>query len=162
MSKRIYLFVFIGLGLACLIDLVFPDHHHVVFPWHTIPAFDAAFGLMGGIVLIVFSLSLGEVLWKRVVAVPFSHAGMSYGGKTGKVVRLLVGEGQAVKEGQPLVEIENDRGVVQVLSAPKPGKISRLFFDPEEEVNTGETVVNVEVTRKSLKDLLEERGEAHV
>jgi pyruvate dehydrogenase E2 component (dihydrolipoamide acetyltransferase) len=58
----------------------------------------------------------------------------------GEIVRWLVKEGDQVKEGQPLVEVETDKAVAEIPS-PKTGTILKLLAKEKEIVKVGQTIV---------------------
>ena len=59
MGKTLRYIFFISIGLSILIGLFFlPEHPH--FWWEKIPAFDAIFGFLGCIVLLLGSKALGH------------------------------------------------------------------------------------------------------
>ncbi|OGW16579.1 MAG: hypothetical protein A3G93_14000 [Nitrospinae bacterium RIFCSPLOWO2_12_FULL_45_22] len=51
---------FISIILACLADLFISHHDHAPFWWHKLPAFDALYGFIGGILLIIVAQALGR------------------------------------------------------------------------------------------------------
>jgi biotin carboxyl carrier protein len=61
----------------------------------------------------------------------------------GKVIRLLVGEGQTVQEGQGLIVIEAMKMQNEIRS-PKSGKVERLLTKEGQTVNVGEVLAWVE------------------
>ena len=61
----------------------------------------------------------------------------------GKVVRVLVAEGEAVEEGQGLVVVEAMKMQNEVKS-PKAGSVQKVAAQPGQAVNAGETLVIVE------------------
>ena len=59
MAKTLKYLFFISIGLSILIGLFFrPEHPH--FWWERIPAFDAIFGFLGCILIVVGSKALGH------------------------------------------------------------------------------------------------------
>ncbi|MDJ0764748.1 MAG: lipoyl domain-containing protein [Myxococcota bacterium] len=151
MNKRTYIYVLIGIAAVFVVDLVFPDHHHVVFKWHTIAGFDIAFGFLGAIVLILFSLGLGEYfLWRPTISISLEQNDVGAGNRAARVKTLLVEEGDWIIKGQSLVVFETDRGLPVVIRAPESGQVSRCFVDPNEVVRVGETVVNLVVAKHAV------------
>jgi len=61
----------------------------------------------------------------------------------GLVVEVLVEEGQAVEEGQPLLVIESMKMQMQIRS-PFAGRIASLPVGPGQQVNKGQVLVKVE------------------
>jgi hypothetical protein len=59
MSKTLKYVFFISIGLSILIGF-FISHEHVHFWWEKIPAFDAIFGFLGCIVIVLVSKALGH------------------------------------------------------------------------------------------------------
>ena len=147
MTKRTYWIVMIVVFVvASFVDAMFPDHHHVVFRYHSIPVFDGIFALVGAFVLIVFSLGLGKFfLWKTICSVFLDETKAGFGNKTAVVKTLLVDLGKTVRANTPLVALEDNRGKRIVLTAPMDGKVDRFFVDVGESVRVGETVVDVQV-----------------
>jgi pyruvate dehydrogenase E2 component (dihydrolipoamide acetyltransferase) len=58
----------------------------------------------------------------------------------GEIVRWLVKEGDEVKEGQPLVEVETDKALAEIPS-PKTGVILKLLAEEKEIVKVGQVIV---------------------
>ena len=48
-------------AVAAAGDLVFP-HHHPVFPWHRVPGFQAALGIVASMALVFVPKALGRLL----------------------------------------------------------------------------------------------------
>ena len=61
----------------------------------------------------------------------------------GEIVKWLVSEGEAVKEDQPLVEVETDKAVVS-LPSPYTGKVLSLQGKPGELIQVGSVLVAIE------------------
>jgi hypothetical protein len=157
MSKRIWWIVITGLAIACLAEVFFPDHHHAIFPWHRIPCFDAAYGFVGCIAIVFVSKAIGKFfLWKTTYSVPLLERHL--GDKDERVVirEWHVDVGQKVGKDQSLVEVESEQGLTMVHS-PTTGRVARLFADPGETIDVGETLADVRITKAELKRL--ERGE---
>lgn len=55
--KRVF---FISIILACLADLLIFHRDHAIFWWHRMPLFDALYGFIGGILIIIVSKALGH------------------------------------------------------------------------------------------------------
>ncbi len=58
----------------------------------------------------------------------------------GEIVRWLVKEGDEVKEGQPLVEVETDKALAEIPS-PRTGVILRILVKEKEIVKVGQVIV---------------------
>ncbi|NWG03313.1 MAG: 2-oxo acid dehydrogenase subunit E2 [Syntrophaceae bacterium] len=58
----------------------------------------------------------------------------------GEIVRWLVKEGDEVKEGQPLVEVETDKALAEIPS-PKTGVILKILAREKEIVQVGQVIV---------------------
>ena len=58
----------------------------------------------------------------------------------GEIVRWLVKEGEAIKEGQPLVEVETDKALAEIPS-PKTGVILKILAKEKEIVKVGQVIV---------------------
>jgi pyruvate dehydrogenase E2 component (dihydrolipoamide acetyltransferase) len=58
----------------------------------------------------------------------------------GEIVRWLVREGDEVKEGQPLVEVETDKALAEIPS-PKTGVILKILAKEKEIVKVGQVIV---------------------
>ncbi len=60
-----------------------------------------------------------------------------------RIVRWLVKEGQEVKRGEPLCEVETDK-VVMELESVESGTVSKIISEPDSQVKTGEVVALIE------------------
>src|SRR5512147_2687549 len=58
----------------------------------------------------------------------------------GEIVRWLVKEGDAVKEGQPLVEVETDKALAEIPS-PRTGVVLKILAKEKEIVKVGQVIV---------------------
>jgi pyruvate dehydrogenase E2 component (dihydrolipoamide acetyltransferase) len=58
----------------------------------------------------------------------------------GEIVRWLIKEGDEIKEGQPLVEVETDKALAEIPS-PRTGVILRLLAKEKEVVKVGQVIV---------------------
>lgn len=70
---------------------------------------------------------------------------------SGKIARWLVAEGESVRAGQIVFEIENDKAAVEV-EAPASGVI-RGLAPPETEVEVGATVARIHAAGEAVADL---------
>jgi len=69
--------------------------------------------------------------------------------ETGKVLRWLKGEGDAVAKGEPLLEIETDKVTVE-LDAPADGTLAGIRAAEGDDVPVGETIAVVLAAGESL------------
>jgi pyruvate dehydrogenase E2 component (dihydrolipoamide acetyltransferase) len=58
----------------------------------------------------------------------------------GEIVRWLVKEGQAIKEGDPLVEVETDKALAEIPS-PKTGIVLKILGKEKEIIKVGQVIV---------------------
>ncbi len=58
----------------------------------------------------------------------------------GQVVRVMVAEGERVREDQPLVEIETDKASVEIPS-PWSGVVARVHVAPKQVLNVGDVMI---------------------
>jgi Biotin-requiring enzyme len=150
MKKRIYIGLGIGIVVFAIVDVVFPDHHHAHFPWHTIPAFDVAFGFLGCLLLGGLGLGLGNLfLWRPTCSVLIRESDDFEGARTGTMTAYKVEIGDAVKEGQILASIEMESGTTTV-SAPMAGKVQKIFYASGDTVRVGETILDLAVNKEIL------------
>ncbi len=59
--------------------------------------------------------------------------------ETGKVLRWLRGEGQEVRQGEPLLEVETDKANVEI-EAPATGVLARVLVPEGQEVPVGQVI----------------------
>ena len=57
--KKLRLALYIGIAAVCFLGFIFP-YPHPHFWWQKIPVFDAVFGFIGCIVIILFAKNLGH------------------------------------------------------------------------------------------------------
>lgn len=151
MTKRTYIYVILGLVVVALIDLIFPDHHHVSFPWHRWPAFDGALGFVGAIGLMVFSLKLGDLfLWQSTCSVALAQDAIGVENAEATVKECLVERQMIVSPNEPLIVLETDRGKRVIVSSPYGGRVAKIFVDPGTRVRVGETLVDVVVAKSEF------------
>jgi pyruvate dehydrogenase E2 component (dihydrolipoamide acetyltransferase) len=62
--------------------------------------------------------------------------------ETGKIIRWLKSEGEMVRQGEPLVEIETDKAAVE-LEAPATGIVAAIAAMPGDEIPVGETIAHI-------------------
>lgn len=144
MKRKVYIAVAAALALTCLVDLIFPDHHHVVFAWHRIRAFEAFFGFAGCFLLMFGSIGLGHyLLWKPTFSAVLAEDALKYGSSSAEVKRWLVELDDEVVVGQPILDLEARSGAFTI-SSPKSGKVNRLRVGPGEVVKAGDTLMEIE------------------
>ena len=74
------------------------------------------------------------------MAYEFKFPDIGEGLTEGEIVRWLVKEGDEVKEGQPLVEVETDKALAEIPS-PKTGVILKILAREKEIVKVGQVIV---------------------
>jgi pyruvate dehydrogenase E2 component (dihydrolipoamide acetyltransferase) len=74
------------------------------------------------------------------MAYEFKFPDIGEGLTEGEVVRWLVKEGDEVKEGQPLVEVETDKALAEIPS-PRTGVILKILAKEKEIVKVGQVIV---------------------
>jgi len=74
------------------------------------------------------------------MAFEFKFPDIGEGLTEGEIVRWLVKEGDEVKEGQPLVEVETDKALAEIPS-PKTGVILKIMAKEKEIVKVGQVIV---------------------
>ena len=82
------------------------------------------------------------------MAFEFKFPDIGEGLTEGEIVRWLVKEGDGIKEGQPLVEVETDKALAEIPS-PRTGVILKIMAREKEIVKVGQVIV-----------VIGERGEA--
>lgn len=60
------------------------------------------------------------------------------------LTKIYVAEGDEVKEGRPLFEMESDKATIDVES-PVSGKVMSVMKQADEEANIGEVIMTIEV-----------------
>lgn len=83
------------------------------------------------------------------MAYEFRFPDIGEGLTEGEIVRWLVKEGDEVKEGQPLVEVETDKALAEIPS-PRTGVILKILAKEKEIVKVGQVIV-----------IIGEKGEVH-
>jgi biotin carboxyl carrier protein len=66
---------------------------------------------------------------------------------SGKVIRVMVNEGDIVKDNQPLMIIEAMKMEHQV-RAPYPGEVKKINFKEGQQVDVGELLMDVEASKE--------------
>jgi pyruvate dehydrogenase E2 component (dihydrolipoamide acetyltransferase) len=74
------------------------------------------------------------------MAFEFKFPDIGEGLTEGEIVRWLVKEGDEIKEGQPLVEVETDKALAEIPS-PKTGVILKIMAKEKEIVKVGQVIV---------------------
>jgi pyruvate dehydrogenase E2 component (dihydrolipoyllysine-residue acetyltransferase) len=74
------------------------------------------------------------------MAYEFKFPDIGEGLTEGEIVRWLVKEGDEIKEGQPLVEVETDKALAEIPS-PKTGVILKILAKEKEIVTVGQVIV---------------------
>jgi pyruvate dehydrogenase E2 component (dihydrolipoamide acetyltransferase) len=74
------------------------------------------------------------------MAYEFKFPDIGEGLTEGEIVRWLVKEGDEIKEGQPLVEVETDKALAEIPS-PKTGVILKILAKEKEIVKVGQVIV---------------------
>ena len=64
-----------------------------------------------------------------------------------RIVKWLVKEGQEVKRGEPLCEVETDK-VIMELESVESGTVTKLISEPDSQVKTGEVIALIEQLSK--------------
>jgi hypothetical protein len=65
LKDRVVLAMVAALLLMILLEATLIPHYHPEFPWHFVPGYAAAIGLVGCIVVVQLSKWLGRVLLQR-------------------------------------------------------------------------------------------------
>ncbi len=74
------------------------------------------------------------------MAFEFKFPDIGEGLTEGEIVRWLVKEGDGIKEGQPLVEVETDKALAEIPS-PRTGVILKIMAKEKEVVKVGQVIV---------------------
>ncbi|MBW1696788.1 MAG: hypothetical protein JRH18_16940 [Deltaproteobacteria bacterium] len=59
MTRKLRRFLYTVAVLTCVLGFVFPNKHPH-FPWQKVPVYDAVFGFLGSVLIIVFAKWLGH------------------------------------------------------------------------------------------------------
>ena len=65
----------------------------------------------------------------------------------GQIVRLLVAQGDHVKEDQPLLEVETDKASVEIPS-PYTGVVAKVHVAEQQVVNVGDVMISFDASAK--------------
>jgi len=76
------------------------------------------------------------------MAFEFKFPDIGEGLTEGEIVRWLVKEGDEIKEGQPLVEVETDKALAEIPS-PRTGVILKIMAKEKEIVKVGQVIVTI-------------------
>ena len=74
------------------------------------------------------------------MAYEFKFPDIGEGLTEGEIVRWLVKEGDEIKEGEPLVEVETDKALAEIPS-PRTGVILKILAKEKEIVKVGQVIV---------------------
>ena len=74
------------------------------------------------------------------MAFEFKFPDIGEGLTEGEIVRWLVKEGDGIKEGQSLVEVETDKALAEIPS-PRTGVILKIMAREKEVVKVGQVIV---------------------
>ncbi len=74
------------------------------------------------------------------MAYEFKFPDIGEGLTEGEIVRWLVKEGDEIKEGQPLVEVETDKALAEIPS-PRTGLVLKIMAKEKEVVKVGQVIV---------------------
>ncbi len=80
------------------------------------------------------------MIYGGLMAYEFKFPDIGEGLTEGEIVRWLVKEGDEVKEGQPLVEVETDKALAEIPS-PKTGVVLKILAKGKEIVKVGQVIV---------------------
>jgi pyruvate dehydrogenase E2 component (dihydrolipoamide acetyltransferase) len=89
---------------------------------------------------------------RGVIAFEFKFPDIGEGLTEGEIVRWLVKEGDEVKEGEPLVEVETDKALAEIPS-PRTGVILKILAREKEIVKVGQVIVIFGEKGESLAEL---------
>ena len=59
MSRKLRAILIVAIGITCILGFIFP-YEHPHFWWQKIPVFDAVFGFLGCVIIVVVSKWLGH------------------------------------------------------------------------------------------------------
>jgi len=74
------------------------------------------------------------------MAYEFKFPDIGEGLTEGEIVKWLVKEGDSIKEGQPLVEVETDKALAEIPS-PRTGVVLKILGKEKEVINVGQVIV---------------------
>ena len=83
------------------------------------------------------------------MAYEFKFPDIGEGLTEGEIVRWLIKEGQEIKEGEPLVEVETDKALAEIPS-PKTGVVLKILAKEKEIVKVGQVIVMIGEKGESL------------
>ena len=92
------------------------------------------------------------------MAFEFKFPDIGEGLTEGEIVRWLVKEGDEIKEGQPLVEVETDKALAEIPS-PKTGVVQKILAKEKEIVKVGQVIVVIAEKGESVA-VASQKGEA--
>ena len=118
-SKNIYIAVIVSLILCVIIQAAHPDNAHSHYPFHYWWWFDGIYGFIGCIAIVFISKLIGKAyLWRTTYSLPLFETDVGAGTGQARVKAWRVSDGDNVKEGQVIVEMETDRGLVIPVKSP--------------------------------------------
>lgn len=162
MSKNTYVGVIAALVVCFLIQLIHPENAHSHYPFHYWSWFDMLYGFVGCIAIVFISKAIGKAfLWHTSYALPLFPTDVGAGVEQARVHQWCVGDGEKVAEGQVVLEVETPRGEVVLIKAPAPGTVTRTFFEKGETVQVYETLIDLEVSDASMKQINERLEAPH-
>ena len=91
-------------------------------------------------IFLTLSLDLNLNISGGSMAYEFKFPDIGEGLTEGEIVRWLVKEGDALKEGAPLVEVETDKALAEIPS-PKTGVVLKILAKEKEIVKVGQVIV---------------------
>jgi len=161
-TKKIYIAVLFSLGALLLIDAFFPDHHHVSFPWHTVPGFDIFFGFVGCLALMIGSLALGELwLWKPTISVLATTQELGEDFEEGVVTKIHVDTRGHANKGDALADIQFGDTTKTILACTT-GRVNQVYSGEGDTLRLGETLLNLQVTHETMDALHSQTEADHV
>src|SRR5438477_13100604 len=80
------------------------------------------------------------------------------GADSGVVVSLLVKEGDQIKEGQTILELENEKAVAPI-PAPVSGTVTKLRVKEGDKISVGQVILTVDTAGAEAKPAREEPAE---
>ena len=64
MSRRVTIILAVALGALVAAEVLFA-HHHVTFPWHSIPGFQALLGFGSCVIVVLTAKAIGHAVLQR-------------------------------------------------------------------------------------------------
>ena len=161
MSTRAYILVIIGLGLASLMDVIFPAHHHTIYIWHRMPIFEAFYGFSGCILIVFVSKAIGKHwLWRTATSVNLPERAFPKGETRALVLKWHVSEGNPIQSAQILVDLSVGQKTVSIAS-PQSGKVMKRFVDKGDYLGPGETILDIKVPKYKVQEQVDDKVIIH-